>query len=158
VDVSAQQYRDPSDLETLDAWLAEEAAYPGTQVSEHTAVITPPAIRYADQAHAITQPYIVHSRADIASMLRAHRIASGLTCEQFDGRAGWSDRYVTKAEHEYRARITIDPPSTDKPDGDIALSFMAEVWLETAGIALVLMPAELAASLGAVPAPRKERA
>jgi hypothetical protein len=125
---------------------------------EHIEPATAPTVRYADQAYRITRPILVHSRADIASLLRAHRIASNETCEQFDGRAGWSDRYVTKAEHEYRARITIDPPTPDKPDGDIALSFMAEVWLETAGIALVLMPAELAKSLGAVPAPRKERA
>ena len=36
----------------------------------------PPTVRYADQAYRITQPVIVHSRADIASLLRAHRIAS----------------------------------------------------------------------------------
>jgi hypothetical protein len=113
-------------------------------------------VRYADQAYRITGPVIVHSRADIASLLRAHRIASNETCEQFDGRAGWSDRYVTKAEHGYRARITIDPPSDASPAGEIALSFMAEVWLETAGIALVLMPAELAQSIGAVPAPKRD--
>lgn len=146
MDVTETRFRDPSDLQTLDSWLAEEPAEPA------------PRVRYADQAYRITQPVIVHSRADIASLLRAHRIASNETCEQFDGRAGWSDRYVTKAEHEYRARITIDPPSPEHEDGQIALSFMAEVWLETAGIALVLMPAELAASIGAVPAPRKERA
>lgn len=116
----------------------------------------PRPVRYADQAYRITQPVIVHSRADIASLLRAHRIASNETCEQFDGRAGWSDRYVTKAEHGYRARITIDPPALDRPDGEISLSFMAEVWLETAGVALVLMPADMAASLGAVPAPRRD--
>lgn len=115
-------------------------------------------VRYASDAYKITSPVIVHSRADIASLLRAHRIASNETCEQFDGRAGWSDRYVTKAEHEYRARITIDPPTDAKPDGEIALSFMAEVWLETAGIALVLMPADLAAKIGAVPAPRRDNA
>jgi len=113
-------------------------------------------VRYADQAYRITAPVIVHSRADIASLLRAHRIASNETCEQFDGRAGWSDRYVTKAEHGYRARITIDPPSGASPDGEISLSFMAEVWLETAGVALVLMPADMAASLGAVPAPKRQ--
>jgi len=113
-------------------------------------------VRYADQAYRITRPVIVHSRADIASLLRAHRIASNETCEQFDGRAGWSDRYVTKAEHGYRARITIDPPAPDRPDGEISLSFMAEIWLETAGVALVLMPADMAASLGAVPAPKRQ--
>lgn len=127
----------------------------GDPVEVSTATLPPPRVRYADQAYRITQPVIVHSRADIASLLRAHRIASNETCEQFDGRAGWSDRYVTKAEHGYRARITIEPPTPEHPDGQIALSFMAEVWLETAGIALVLMPAELAASIGAVPAPKR---
>lgn len=113
-------------------------------------------VRYADQAYKITAPVIVHSRADIASLLRAHRIASNETCEQFDGRAGWSDRYVTKAEHLYRARIDVTPPCDAAPDGDIPMSFMAEVWLETAGLALVLLPAELARSIGAVPAPKRE--
>ena len=135
--------------------IGEQASGPEVWGDLHPDNTAPPRVRYADQAYRITQPVIVHSRADIASLLRAHRIASNETCEQFDGRAGWSDRYVTKAEHEYRARITIDPPTADKPDGEIALSFMAEVWLETAGIALVLMPAELAASLGAVPAPKR---
>lgn len=114
-----------------------------------------PKVRYADQGYRVTHPIIVHSRADIASILRAHRIASNETCEQFDARAGWSDRYVTKAEHEVRARITIEPPTPSAPDGEISTSFMAEVWLETAGLRLVLLPAELAEAIGAVPAPKR---
>lgn len=115
-----------------------------------------PRVRHSADAYAINHPVIVHSRADIASLMRAHRIASGETCEAFDARAGWSDRYVTKAEHEVRARITVEAPSERNPDGMISTSFMAEVWLETAGLRLVLMPAELAATIGAVPAPKRE--
>lgn len=122
----------------------------------------PPRVRYADQGYRINQPVIVHSRADIASLLRAHRIASGLTCEAFDALAGWSDRYVTKLENfkgtitgGTRPSFTIEPPTPGAPDGTIAASFMAEIWLETAGLALVLLPAELAKSIGAVPAPKR---
>lgn len=120
----------------------------------------------ASDAYAIKQPIIVHSRADIASLLRAHRMASGETCEQFDARAGWSDRYVTKLEHGHsatgkRGHLISPPDPAATPEdgrrfsGDIAQSFMAEVWLETAGLRLVLMPADLATSIGAVPAPAR---
>lgn len=117
-------------------------------------------IRYASQGHEVTQPIRVHSRADMASILRAHRIAKRLTCEQFDAIAGWSDRYVTKAEHEVRARITVRPPSLDDADdgGTVDVSFMAEIWFETAGLALVLMPADMAERIGAVDAPKREGA
>lgn len=128
----------------------------------------PRAIRCAADAFEIKQPIIVHSRADIASLLRAHRISQGFTCEQFDARAGWADRYVTKLENSRdattggtRQGLSITAPQTDDPDqgrdfsGNITASFMAEIWLETAGLRLVLMPAELAASIGAVPAPAK---
>lgn len=119
-------------------------------------------IRYRDQGYEVTHPITVTSRADIASILRAHRIAKGQTCEDFDAIAGWSDRYVTKAEHSVRARVDIKPPATDDPDasdygGDVPMSFMAEVWLETAGLALVLMPADLAKAIGSVPAPVKAK-
>jgi len=117
------------------------------------------------QPYAITQPIRVTSRADIASLLRAHRIAKGMTCEEFDALAGWSDRYVTKLENgdkpSCKRGFELTPPTSDNPSdkrsfsGDITASFMVEVWLETAGLALVLLPEELARSIGAVPAPRK---
>lgn len=158
MDVTA--HRDVTDLQTLDSYLAEEAADDITT----TALVIPPKVRFADQAFAITEPYIVHSRADIASMLRAHRIASGLNCEQFDAVAGFPDRYVTKMENSRdvttggtRQGFVIRPPDPERPDdaGNITASFMAEVWLETAGVRLVLMPAELAERIGAVPAPKR---
>lgn len=119
-----------------------------------------PAVRKISEGFEVTGPILVTSRSDIASILRAHRIAKGWTCEEFDARAGWSDRYVTKAEHCYRARIEVTPPTTDDPDepsygGDVPMSFMSEIWLETAGLALVLLPADLAKAIGAVPAPAK---
>ena len=133
-------------------------------ITTHTAVVVPPKVRFADQAFAIDKPYVVHSRADIASMLRAHRIASGLSCEQFDAVAGFPDRYVTKMENSRdvttggtRQGFVVRPPDPERPDdaGSVTASFMAEVWLETAGLRLVLMPAELARSIGAVPAPKR---
>lgn len=109
--------------------------------------------------YLVTQPVQVHSRADIASLLRAHRTALGWTCEETDARAGFSDRYVTKMEHgdtpTGRKGFHINPPSSALPGGEIRSSFMADVWLETMGLQLVLMPAELARSIGAVPAPGK---
>lgn len=137
--------------------------------AEYESVVEPPKVRFADQAFAITQPYIVHCRADIASMLRAHRISMDLSCEQFDAAAGFPDRYVTKLENSRgtttggtRQGFVITPPTSDDPEqgrafsGNITASFMSEVWLETAGLRLVLMPAELAERIGAVPAPKKQ--
>lgn len=136
-----------------------------TQAIDAAAEIAPPQVRRPQQPYAITQPIRVTSRADIASMLRAHRIAMGMTCEEFDAVAGWSDRYVTKLENgdkpSCKRGFEIMPPSSDNPSdkrtfsGDITASFMAEVWLETAGLALVLLPEELARAIGAMPAPRR---
>ena len=106
-------------------------------------------------AYEIRQPIIVHSRADIAGLLRAHRMAKGWTCHEHDHRAGLQDGYTAKLEHG-------DAPSGRqgvqiKPESDrIAMSFSAEVWLETLGLTLVLMPEDMARSMGAVPAPRRE--
>ncbi|GAA0768758.1 helix-turn-helix transcriptional regulator [Brevundimonas olei] len=126
-----------------------------------------PQTRRPLQAYEITQPIIVHSRADIASLLRAHRIARKWTCEDLDAIAGFSDRYVTKLENGTgttggrRQGIHITPPSTNDADrgqdfsGVVKTSFSTEVWLETLGLRLVLMPEHIAQAIGAVPAPQK---
>lgn len=129
-----------------------------------TTAIEPSSPR-SSQAYTITHPIRVTSRADIASLLRAHRMGLGMTCEDFDARAGWSDRYVTKLEHgdkpsckrgfEVMAPVSDNPSDRRSFSGDITASFMAEIWLETAGLALVLLPEEMARSIGAVPAPRR---
>ena len=118
--------------------------------------------RYPVDAYLITSPLRVTSRADIASALRAHRVAMGMTCEQFDAAAGWSDRYTTKLEHGPERQISgkrgfhIVAPCSDNPEdgprysGTIAASFMADVWLQTARLALVLMPEDQARAIGAV--------
>ena len=123
--------------------------------------------RRTAEAFAITQPVIVRHRADMASLLRAHRIASGMTCEQFDAHAGFPDRYVTKMENgdRYtggrRQALQVTPPRSDDPakgqafSGSISLTAMGELWLEASGLTLVLMPAELAKSVGAMPAPER---
>jgi len=115
----------------------------------------------------VTQPVIVHSRADIASLLRSHRMAVQMTCEDLDDRAGWSDRYATKLEHgdtkSGKAGFVIAPPTTDNPadptsgfSGRITVSMMGDVWLESLGLCLVLMPVQRATEIGAVMAPRKQ--
>lgn len=110
-------------------------------------------------AYAITSPIIVHSRADIASLLRAHRMARGMSCEQFDAHAGFPDRYVTKLERsddDGRHRgITITPGGPSA--GSIAMTFMAETWLRGLGLALVVMPEQVAVSMGAIEAPMRAR-
>jgi hypothetical protein len=127
-----------------------------------------PPKRYPADAYLVTEPVRVSSRSDIAALLRAHRIAKGMTCEQFDERAGWCDRYTTKLENgperqsQGKVGFHIIPPKSDDPkdaapfSGAIRASFAADIWLQTAGLALVLMPEDLAVKIGAVeyrPAP-----
>ena len=144
--------------------VTEQVGARAGDVISHTSVVVPPKVRFADQGHAIDKPYIVHSRADIASMMRAHRISMDLSCEKFDALAGFADRYVTKLERSKgvttggtRQGFVVRPPDPERPEdaGSITASFMAEVWLEAAGVRLVLMPAELADKIGAVPAPKR---
>lgn len=122
-----------------------------------TALTIPATVRFAGER--VTVPTIVHSRADIASLLRAHRTALGWTCEETDARAGFSDRYVTKMEHgdtpTGRKGFHINSPTQAQPAGEIRSSFMADVWLETMGLQLVLLPVETARAIGAVPAPKR---
>lgn len=144
----------------------------GTEVvqpDQHQPATTPPigVGRYKWQgAQAVTQPIVVHSRGDIAALLRSHRMAVQMTCEDLDARAGWSDRYATKLEHgdtkSGKAGFVIAPPTTDNPadptsafSGRITISMMGDVWLESLGLALVLMPVQAAKDIGAVMAPRK---
>lgn len=138
------------------------------QQPEPTSSNTPIGVgRYKWQgAQAVTQPVVVHSRGDIASLLRSHRMAVQMTCEDLDARAGWSDRYATKLEHgdtkSGKAGFVIAPPTTDNPadptsgfSGRITISMMGDVWLESLGLALVLMPLQAAKDIGAVMAPKK---
>lgn len=132
-------------------------------VSENitTAAQVAPKVRYADQAYRIVDPVIVHSRADIASLLRAHRISLNMTCEQLDAHAGWADRYVTKLEHgdtpsgKQGFHFRQPDPDDATDGGSVSLSMMAEVWPECFGLSFVLLPTELAKSIGAVPAPKR---
>lgn len=92
-------------------------------------------------------------------------MASGLTCEDLDARAGWSDRYTAKLEHgdkpSGKVGFVIAPPSSDNVtdqafSGRVTVSMMGDVWLESLGLALVLMPIQQAREIGAVTAPRKD--
>ena len=108
-------------------------------------------------------PTIVHTRADIAKLLTAERIAAGMTCEAFDYHAGFSDRYVSKMEnggkpgmrqgfHIEPDAMMIDGDRVTHREGRISMSAMAEVWLDALGVSLVLMRTDQAEAIGAAPA------
>lgn len=86
--------------------------------------------------------YVVASNADMADALAKIRRARGMTCEELDARAGFSDRYTAKLEH------------ADKPSGRKALrlSAMGEVWLHALGYRLLLVPADQVAAVYGVAA------
>lgn len=137
-----------------------------TSTADETAVstaIAAPNRNWRDDARLVTSPIQIHSRADMASILRAHRIALGMTNHDLDHEAGFHDGYSAKMEHGdkpsgrkgYHFR---EPDPADPADGgDLRISFNGEIWPETMGLAFVLMPAELARSIGAVPAPKREQ-
>lgn len=108
-------------------------------------------------AYEIRGPILVHSRADIAGLLRGHRMAKGLTCLAHDHQAGFHDGYTAKLEHgdapSGRQGFHFNP-TTDRLD----VSPMAEVWLQSLDVALVLMPRWQAEQLGAQPAPKRAQA
>jgi hypothetical protein len=93
-------------------------------------------------------PTIVHTRAQIAGVLQGLRYAAGMTCEDLDYHAGFSDRYVSKMEHgdkpQGRQGFHISP-------GKIGITAMAETWLDALGVRLVLVTREKAEEIGAVP-------
>lgn len=66
----------------------------------------------------------------MARVLRQARMARGMTCEELDARAGFSDRYAAKLEH----------PDTPSGKRGLQLSYMAEVWIKALGYRLVLVP------------------
>lgn len=97
----------------------------------------------SESGEPITDPqrpapvFVVTNRMDMAGALASIRRARGMTCEQLDAHAGFSDRYTAKLEH------------SDKPSGRKALhlSAMGEVWIEALGYRLMLVPAEMVDSL-----------
>ena len=88
-------------------------------------------------------PVIVYSRAEIAAVLTRRRHALGMTGEELDYHAGFSDRYTAKLERG------------DKPYGrqGFFISPGAEVWMPALGCCLVIMSEETAVAIGAVRAP-----
>lgn len=96
-------------------------------------------------ASPIFTPLIVHNRAEIASVLADERRAQGLTLEALDYRAGFSDRYATKLEHG----------DTKSGKQGFHISPMAEVWLASLDLTLVLCRPAQAEAIGAVRAPVK---
>jgi hypothetical protein len=99
-------------------------------------------------------PTIVHTRAHIAGVLQGLRYDAGMTCEDLDYHAGFSDRYVSKMEHgdkpQGRQGFHISP-------GKIGMTAMAETWLDALGVRLVLVSADQAAEIGAVPCATRVR-
>lgn len=87
---------------------------------------------------------VIENRSDMAMALAQARRDQGMTCEQLDEHAGFSDRYTAKLEHG------------DKPSGRKALhiSAMGEIWVQALGFRLCLVPAERLDEIGYVTAPR----
>ena len=106
-------------------------------------------------AHAPAPPFppmLVHSRGNIAGVLQARREALGMTCEDLDALAGFSERYANKLEAgdtPCGKRGFYIEPGRDR----VACSFMAEIWLQSLDAALVVMSPAQAREIGAVPAP-----
>ena len=98
--------------------------------------------------------YRVEDRADFGEILGAVRVAAGWTCEDLDARAGFPDRYLAKLEAaptapSKRWGISIGP------DG-VRLAALAAVWLQSLGLALLVVDATTADELGALPAPVRQ--
>lgn len=103
--------------------------------------------RLCDSVWLVTTPAFnpiqVHSRADIAAFLAERRRSLGMTCEELDYHAGFSDRYVTKMENGGKPGMRQG----------FRISHMAEVWLEALGCALVVVPLDMLAQIGATRCP-----
>lgn len=99
-------------------------------------------------------PVLVTDRGDVAPVLRQLRMKAGLTIEELTSRAGLPDRWIGKAESQPGASakrwgFTITPDKVEaSPSGAL--------WMDTLGVALVLVPKDLAEAIGAVPAPKLE--
>ena len=103
------------------------------------------------------QPTIVTGNLDLASALWGRRDALMLTAEQVDDLAGFQERYTAKLEQGDqpwgRGSLRVTGSTDTHPAGRVLLSFLGGIWLETLGLRLVVMSAEQAERLGAVPAP-----
>lgn len=104
-------------------------------------------------------PLVVHERGSIAHALATRRIDLGMTGEELDDHAGFSDRYTAKLEApstpQGRCGLHFDFPSEFTPGGGVRCSGMGEVWLRALGLRLVLVDAATADAIGAVAAPPK---
>ncbi len=102
-------------------------------------------------------PVVVTDRSDITGTLVQRRHDLGLTGEELDEIAGFSERYVAKLEASLRPQGKLGfhfTQATDvTPTGVIRPSGMATVWMDALGVSLVLMDKKTADSIGAVPAP-----
>lgn len=101
-------------------------------------------------AYPLAFPVIVHSRADIAGVLQRQRESLALTCLEHDDRAGFCSGYTAKLEnggtHSGKRGFHVAPDN-------VACSFMAEIWGESLGVVLAVIPVGLAYELGAQRAP-----
>lgn len=103
-------------------------------------------------------PMLVHSRGSVADALQARRIQLGLTMEALDHRSGvqsgYSGKLLRPLAPEGRAGVHFRAVCDRLPSGDVVVSGASEFLTEALGLRLVLVDAETADALGAVPAPR----
>ncbi|HWW12416.1 MAG TPA: hypothetical protein VN018_07860 [Brevundimonas sp.] len=103
-------------------------------------------------------PLLVSDRSDITSALTQRRHDLGLSGEELDEIAGFSERYVSKLEVPMRAQgklgFRFDQATDVTPTGVCRPSGMASIWMAALGVALVLVDQKTADSIGAVAAPK----
>jgi hypothetical protein len=103
-------------------------------------------------------PLVVNCRGSVSDALQARRKQLGLTLADLDHKAGVADRYSGKLlrgqSPQGRAGVHFADVCTRTPAGDITLSGAAEFITEALGLRLLVVDAETAERIGAVPAPR----
>lgn len=75
------------------------------------------------------RPVILTSTSDVATLLRGERERRGWTGEELDARVGWPDRYAAKAEN----------PGASWGKSLIRIHGMGDLWLQSLGLAVVLI-------------------
>lgn len=105
------------------------------------------------------QPLRVHEHGQLVGALISRRHALGWLGVDLDERAGFCERYSSKAEvfrrPAGRPAWRFDVPSEVNPAGQIRASGMSDLWLGALGLALVLVDEATAKAIGAVPAPMR---
>lgn len=104
------------------------------------------------------QPLIVNCRGSVADALQARRLQLGQTMSDVDHRAGLQDGYAGKLlrpnSPQGRKGVHFRAVRSRTPAGDVVMTGASEFLTEGLGLRLVVVDAETAERIGAIPAPR----